>query len=88
VPFASFSFAAEICASMIGLNLSAGCAPPRETPLMKNAGVPLTPMLFPSSMSSSIFAENRFAPSASRSAETFTPDCCAHISYDASPRFP
>jgi hypothetical protein len=39
---------------MISLNASNGCAPESMRPLMKNAGVPLTPTAEPSSTSLSI----------------------------------
>ena len=43
---------------MTSLNFSKGCAPDSMRPLMKNAGVPLTPTLAPSAMSLSMTALN------------------------------
>ena len=51
---AAVVFARANSASLISLNFSKGCAPEIMRPLMKNAGVPLTPTSEPAAMSASI----------------------------------
>src|SRR5438093_1262751 len=52
----SVSAAGASCSSITSLNLSKGSAPDSMRPLMKKAGVPLTPTLSPSATSLSIAA--------------------------------
>src|SRR5512132_674639 len=67
--------------SITAVNFSRGCAPLRKVPLMNDAGVPWTPTVLPTAMSSSIFLANSPLSNEAFHLALSTPDCTAHCSY-------
>src|SRR4051812_23952979 len=81
VPEAIAALAAASCSSITAVNLSIGCAPLRNTPLMNDAGVPVTPALLPMAMSASILAATSGLAISSLNLARSTPASAAHCSY-------
>ncbi len=71
---------------MTVLNLSNGCAPESDTPLMKNAGVPFAPTALPAALSLSTLSAHVCASRpALNLAASFTPASPAHFTYESGP---